>query len=189
MRYQYVHWYINKYCVESLKDITFWGKPNISIRNFEGPFVHVESVAVWFSSFGRQLPFFAKWFPKLRCLDLASITLDQRFVNAPFHHLEYLYYRGSFEIMMKSISALLSLSQQVQSVDIILTDREQFTMASVLDMIRNNPRISMLNIKNIDSKPIDGMNSSELQRFRSEHPSLEFDLQNQPPGRVQRHTF
>lgn len=70
--------YINQYCANTLKSISFFDRPIFSTVNFANPFEMVENICICFAGLGVWLPYFAEWFPNLRQLQLVGVT-DIRF--------------------------------------------------------------------------------------------------------------
>lgn len=194
-RYQYVHQYINKYCVESLVDMSFHDKPNIKIQHFhERPFVNVVSVNFSDCHLGTQLPSMVEWFPNLQSLKLSKVRLNHRYANASFHHLENLeiFETNYSGFSMRDVSTFLPLNRGLRNVNFNMCNMQKLPIAALLDIIRENQSIEKLVVRMIsesifqeilffDINPIQinliEINPIEIDRFVNEHPSLvELDL-------------
>lgn len=180
-RNQYVHHYINEYCVESLIKIAFIRKLNNPIEHFVKPFNNVMNVKVSDSNLGQQLPSFVEWFPNLQSLELYNTNLDDGFTNARFHHLEKLKYGENCEnrSTIKDVTTLLSSNRQLRDVTIHMGYDGISAMSTLSDMIKNNPLISKLDTlapESVEyraySTAMEKLDPLELQRLIKEHPSM-----------------
>lgn len=62
--------YLNDYCIETLKDLTFFDAPERAIAGLKQPFENVERLCVHCGVLGEKLSDFSKWFPGLQSLKL-----------------------------------------------------------------------------------------------------------------------
>lgn len=180
-RYQFVHQYMNQYCAESLIEISFRDLSNIKIQNFnERPFANVTTVNIFDSHLGKQLPSMVEWFPNLRSLKLSKIRLNHRFVNANFRHLENLEIceNDCNGFTINDIGTFLSLNHQLRSINITsLTYPQQFSIARLLDIIRDNVLIEKLIVRIVSESMFSEIKPAEIDRILNEHPALvELDL-------------
>lgn len=180
-RNQFVHQYINEYCVESLTKLEFIRKPSSPIEHFEKPFVNVTSVKVSDSDLGEQLPSFVEWFPNLQSLKLFGTYLTDGFSNAPFHHLEELEIceGGKDGSTIDDVTTLLSSNRQLRDVTIHMAKNKISTMSKLLHIIKDNPlivklcaRIPTYRGNGVYSYATKKLNPSDLQRLENEHPNL-----------------
>lgn len=170
-RYDYLHHYINKYCAENLIEISFHHKSNISIVNFVKPFVNVISVNVKCSDLEEQLPTFVEWFPNLHRLELIDVRLNNFRSNAPiFPHLKHLNIKITRHFF-KAITNLLRSNVQLQTFEI---NRQslRLSMDKLLSMIKNNPSIVKLDVRNGKVYAPVLVSSADIMQIIGQHPSL-----------------
>lgn len=81
--------YVQSYCIESLKDIMFYGRKSMEFRMTK-VFPTVESVQIQLCNIDRQLPWFVEHFPNTSRVVLLSNRLDREFCHVEFPMLQHL---------------------------------------------------------------------------------------------------
>lgn len=179
-RYQYVHEYINRYCAESLTEISFRGMPNVKTQHFDQrPFVNVTCVNIFECHLGEQLPRMVEWFPNLRSMKLSKVRLNHRFVNATFPHLENLEIIESNQrgFTVNDVAALLPVNRQLRNINITMSHTQQLSITGLLDIIRENALLDTLVVRVLTEGMFRDISTDEINRFINEHPALiELDL-------------
>lgn len=175
--YDYIHEYINKYCAESLTNIVFQDKENHPIEYFDKPFVNVQTVAVYHSTFGNQFQLFPKWFPNMRTLELRDVKMLDHTMTMPFNHLRDLSINivdGNCGLSKRMAARLFRFSRQLQHLKIRIFGDDGMALSALLDIIEANRNISKLNVS-MENEMV--VLSRHIERLVKEHPSLnELDL-------------
>lgn len=175
--YAYVDQYINLYCADSLTSVRYEQRPAFRIETMKKPFSKVESLCIERSNLDEQLPQFLDWFPNLRRLKLFANTVNRRYIEVSFPHLEHLSVEMSDNEMSavnfskKNLADFLRVNSQLKSVEILMDLRKPFKFDELLPIIENNPSISKLSI------PFNGayrtLNGAELSKLAALLPSIE----------------
>lgn len=171
-RYEHIHRYINKYCVNNLFGIVFWHMPSISIDNFVQPFVNVVRVIVWQCDLGDQLPSFVEWFPNLQTLYIDDVRVTRGSCRASFQHLEHLCFSLNDQTGFNTTQALhlLRSNRQLRNIEVQCSAQIP-PVSTLLNMIQRNPFITMLNVMSNGNSTVT-ISSAQVQQFVNEHPLL-----------------
>lgn len=168
--------YINLYCADTLTSFSCMNGHAFSNGNFSKPFKCVDTITVQWSDLGAQLKDFVNWFPNLQHLRMISIRIDENAIAVPFPHLKHLYIsiddntRTDFSI--ENIVNLLHANPQLQTLEMYF---RQFRLNQLLNVMSNSRSITNV----VLDGEITERSEIELERFRSEHPSiLKLELRN-----------
>lgn len=178
--YDFVDQYINEYCAESLISISYYGKSHFSMKHFQRPFINVRRVQIIQSELNVHLALFVSWFPNLRQLDLFSVRIHGRLIEAAFPYLEHLSIQigtgdTTFALSKANVTDLLRVNPQLQILSIDLPASEDLTLSVLLRIFNNNQNLNKLTL--FTETKCNGATSEELMRFASIHQSLvELDL-------------
>lgn len=173
--------YVNQYCADHVKCISFKRKPAFSSDTHLKPFKCVERIILQNVDVGKHLPFFVTWFPNLRTLEMQNISIDENFIDVSFPHLEYMNatigngIRSNFT--KKNILTLLHANKQLIGLDVYMHENGRMVMSELFKMISENRTIkkfsTMINSGNMIAK----VSLIEMMRFAGEHSVLtEIDL-------------
>lgn len=179
-RFQYVDKYVNKYCADSLIEISFLFMTNTIIEPFEKQFVSVESLKIYSCELAKNLPSFAEWFPNVRRLELIYTHVNSRHIEVTFRHLEHLSIRvdGHACFTPEDAKRLLRSNRHLRSLKLASMNEEKTNINTLLDIIKDNSSITKLVLTTCLNNSIQ-MNSSNLQVLVHNHPSLvELELPN-----------
>lgn len=173
IRYGFVHQYVNRFCRKSLTSMSFMRLPSVSIHYFEKPFNNVRSVVVRDSDLGEQLISCGKWFPKMNRLKLTNVRLTDDFDPMSFQHLKHLCVCSDEQVGLKiaDIPQLLQLNRRLRSLE-IEAYHKPIPMTTLLDMIKDHPKITKLDMRMLGQYAKSKVNPSEVQRLITEHSSL-----------------
>lgn len=173
IRYGFVHQYISRFCRKSLICVSFMRVPSVSIHNFEKPFKNVCSLIVRDSDLGKQLSLCGKWFSKMNRLKLTNVRLTDDFDPMSFQHLRQLCVCSDEQVGLKmtDIPQLLHLNRRLRSLE-IEAYHKSIPMTTLLDMIKEHPKITKLDMRMLGQYAKSKVNPSEVQRLVTEHSSL-----------------
>lgn len=176
-RYQHVHDYLSKYCMESLVDVSFCWLLENSIPRFEKPLNSVTSITVQDSDLGKQLLSFAESCPNVCNLVLYDVCLDRNFNAASFKQLQHLTICAAFcssrSVLITAYTELLHKNSQLESIE--LETSYIGGMETWVQMIKNNKAITKLIVTSRSIQCL--VYLSQVQRLVNEHPSfIELDL-------------
>lgn len=136
-RSSYVDRYVNQYCAENLLGISFIGKDDFLIENYQRPFKSVRAVRITESRFENPLENFSNWFPKLWRLTLDNVEILENSKSSEVHFpfLENLDLSVSLHSSMEEISlsqarSLLRANPQLESLTLNSKDIMTFNMVS-----------------------------------------------------------
>lgn len=173
IRYDYVHEYINQYCAESLITIRFHCKSAFAIKNFEKPFVNVQTVQLYGCDLFELLPF-GKWFPSVRELNIHGFGLKHRLIPTSPTQLEHLSItltdikRDYVKTLYGCIGNLVRSNRKLEKLTIKTFTKIE--MNSLLKVIKHNRNVSQL-AESTDLKP-DCVNGMGTMLPLQEHPLL-----------------
>lgn len=141
-RYDYVHQYINRYCADSLIAFRIHCKPAFAIKNFEKPFVAVQTVQLYGCDLCEQCLPLAEWFPNVRELNINGFGLRHHLITAPPTQLEQVSFtmtdtkRGFILSLHGCIGNLVKSNRKLQKLTI--KTFVQIAMTPLLNVIRKN---------------------------------------------------
>lgn len=171
---QHIDEYINQYCADSLVRIEFVGKPNISVRCFEKPFVNVQKLDIFDCDLDNQLPSFPRCFPNTRALELNNVHIDERYVETPFRNLHELRIDinkdGLRRFKNKEVANLLRKCPQLECLHIRVYDRQGLTFNTLFNFIDDNTTIRNLHVNMIACSMIE--KPSEVRKLIQHRPEL-----------------
>lgn len=158
--------YINRYCADNLKKISFVDK--ISSKNFSKPFKNVEKIK-FFSVMTKcelknQLLSIVHLFPNMRELEMDSVSIGVAAISVSFPHLKHL----RLFVDENSKNDFLQANPQLQSISLFCD--VEMSMDKLLDLISENPSISKLKI----CGDFVAVTTADVNRLINEHPSIEF---------------
>lgn len=165
----YVDRYVNQYCAETLKSISFLNKSSTFFNmNFPKPFKCVEKVLIGVVDLGAHLPHFVNLFPMMRELIMLRISTAQNINNVHFPNLkdlcDWVDRLGGFTI--KKVMILLHSNPQLEKLQLEnVLDNQELTMNEILNTISENPSITKLYVRNANKTNISQV---DLKRFAFE---------------------
>lgn len=172
---RYIHEYVNKYCANSLVNITFEDKSYGPISHFDKPFVAVQSVTFCGTSqLGNQLSSFAGWFPNVCVLKLCNVWLDMDIEMPSFQHLTHLEInikndeRRSYGFTANGATRLLYVNRQLHSLAVSVPARG-ISMVTMLNAIKTNRSIRNLTVSMGREQ---WLLDAQAERLTNEHPTL-----------------
>lgn len=174
-RYDYIHQYLNKYCAETLLELELIIKPRLLIKHFDKPFVKVQTVALHYCHLGEQFPSFRQWFPNARSLKQFNVLMDDRWVDEPFEHLEYVRIDVNNGLKRDGFTKteavqLLRSCRQLKSLEIHMPGRQGMNMPTLLNIIEEKLAIEVLAL--CMDRYCTTPKLTEIQRLINEHPLL-----------------
>lgn len=125
----FVTQYLNQYCAETLKNMTFIKMPFLLSTIMQKPFQNVQQIYINESQLVGQLSHFNDWFPNLRRLELVNNTFEPKCANVHLPHLQEFrffaicHYRARFKLneylsrFLKSNAHLRSFQMDIQMVN------------------------------------------------------------------------
>lgn len=167
--------YINQYCTDTLKSISFSYHPNISTEYFLKPFLNIEEVRIYFGHLNDQLPNLVSLFPNLRELQMFHVRIDENAIAVSFPNLKCLdLFISTIGIAQsfddKSALNFLRLNRQLENLKIQLHDNlTVMSLDNLLDLICENLSIKKWEIYG----NVTAMNTVEIDRLANEHPIIE----------------
>lgn len=175
-RYEYVHQYVNKYCADSLVEITFRLMPSMAIKQFDKVFVKVQNLCIVGCDVDEQLPTLVEWFPNLRHFEIHRSRIYQRFTRKPFKHLEHLKLYNvrcdGFQQTNQIVADLVKGLHTLKSLEILFRERDanrSTPISILLFLIEGCPSITKLIFP---THCYDQVDSTQVQRIIAEHPAL-----------------
>lgn len=179
-KYNYVHEYVDSFCAENLRRITFDGMQKINMNQFQKVFVNIRDVTIVDCDLGDKWSSFVRCFTNLRCLSLRDVRMVYRSIEKPFPSLERLRINGldcGAITKLKIVADLLKGINQLECLEIGYQEDERTSMSIVelLDLVKDNPSLSVLSVFAVYGRAT----SAEIERLISEHPALvELHLEN-----------
>lgn len=170
-RYDYVHKYVNEYCVESLSNIGLYFMPPFAIKNFQKPFVKVRTVQMYGCDLSEQFLSFAQWFPNVCHFNIHGFGLKKyRFIAVPPTQLEHLSITltdlecGNILELYKCIGDLVKSNRKLHTL--IIRTSEQMEINSLLNMIKHNrTALKMVATADLKSGGVYGVETMWLKQF------------------------
>ncbi|XP_031636954.1 uncharacterized protein LOC116349590 [Contarinia nasturtii] len=150
--------YVNEYCCDSVKSISFIDMFQIDYDTFEKPFINAEKVefwdchlqvySIWEKLFSSR---FNKFFPKISTLTLyKNLTLD--LVEVHFAHLDQLNILATIDVMTK----IIRLNPQMRRLVVNAEDQKPFRIKKCLsDASKYLKLLEHLEIERLSIGPYD----------------------------------
>lgn len=174
----YIDQYVNKYCANSLVNISYFNKGTFSTENFKNPFINVESLQLVHSHLDCNSQSFAEWFPNLRRLQLHYNHIGRRFTSTSFQRLEHLtIWISGPNVSNQNIAELLRMHPRLLSLDISFPPFEKMSLTKLTDIVATNHSIEKFVVNGSEDSDLysdehSNADTAEWIRFTDEHPTL-----------------